>query len=79
MKKAYLYIRSAKRKDPITHQGAIWTDWEVKEMIEGAQRDAYNEAWEHAIALRRRIGSPYNEHEGNAMLDFEIEARKLMK
>ena len=51
----------------------------VKNYIEQAQKDAYNEAWEHSIALRKRIGNPYNEREGKAMLDFEIEARKLKK
>lgn len=49
------------------------------QVIEQAQKDAYNEAWEHAIALRKRTGNPYNEREGKAMLDFEIEARKLKR
>lgn len=51
----------------------------VYDIIEQAQKEAYNEAWEHAIALRKRTGNPYNEREGKAMLDFEIEARKLKK
>jgi len=55
-------------------------EWEAcVNAIEQAQKDAYNEAWEHAIALHKRIGNPYNEREGKAMLDFEIEARKLKK
>lgn len=54
--------------------------WETcVKAIEQIQKEAYNEAWEHAIALRARIGNPYNERESKDMLDFEIEARKLKK
>lgn len=51
----------------------------IESLFKQAQKDAYNEAWEHAIALRKRTGNPYNEKEGKAMLNFEIEARKLKK
>ena len=52
---------------------------DIKEVISEIQREAYNQALEDAIALRKRIGNPYNEREGKAMLNFEIEARKLKK
>lgn len=47
--------------------------------IEKIKKEAYNQALEDAIALRKRTGNPYNEREGKAILDFEIQARKLKK
>lgn len=47
--------------------------------IEQAQKEAYNQALEDAIVLLKRTGNPYDEREGKAMLNFEIEARKLKK
>lgn len=55
--------------------------WGVNDdpQIEKIKKEAYNQALEDAIALRKRMGNPYNEREGKAMLNFEIEARKLKK
>lgn len=51
----------------------------IESLFKQAQKEAYNQALDDAITLRKRIGNPYNEREGKAMLNFEIEARKLKK